>query len=197
MEGIPIEDWLRGFDEEIEELVAQPFGAALLHTVGACYARRGQIWLGEHASWGSASWRQGQVLEFKETAHGVSTKVEAASAAYDAYKAASKMMVEPEPETETGPPVADIERTVSAEAEAAAAALTEQDAKKAAAVKEQEDGAKKMFAVMWKMTVIDVEKTLRTVIDLVLKDETVSAGGRRQVRENKDSSLASAHGMQV
>ena len=36
MEGIPIEDWLRGFDEEIEELVAQPFGAALLHTVGAC-----------------------------------------------------------------------------------------------------------------------------------------------------------------
>ena len=48
---------------------------------------------------------------------------------------------------------------------------------------EQAEGTKKMMNVMWKMTVIDVEKTLRAVVQLVLRDETVTLDGQRRRAE--------------
>jgi hypothetical protein len=48
---------------------------------------------------------------------------------------------------------------------------------------EQAESTKKMMNVMWKMTVIDVEKTLRVVVAHVLRDETVSLAGRRRRAE--------------
>ena len=44
----------------------------------------------------------------------------------------------------------------------------------------EQEGAAKMMNVMWKMTVIDVEKTLKTTIDFVLKDEALSLAGRQR-----------------
>lgn len=66
-EGQSIDEWVATFQEEAEELVAQPFGAALLEVVGRVYDRRAEIWLGEQASWGSAAWRAGLAREFEET----------------------------------------------------------------------------------------------------------------------------------
>lgn len=196
-EGLPIDEWVSTFQEEAEELAAQPFGAALLEVVGRVYDRRADIWLGEHATWGSAAWRTGLAREFEETGHNLSTKAEAASAAYDAYKSASKMEGmgdddDDEEEDEAaaggvtgddGMPVVPPPRTMSAEEKALEAKRQKELSKKRKLEEKtamEQEGAAKMMNVMWKMTVIDVEKTLKTTIDFVLKDEALSLAGRRK-----------------
>ena len=77
----------------------------MLDLVGRAYERRADIWIGEQSSWGSRAWRLGVAQDWSETGHNLSTKAEAASAAYDAYKSASKMEEmgpdeDAEPETE-------------------------------------------------------------------------------------------------
>jgi hypothetical protein len=69
------------------------------------------------------------------------------------------------------------EPTVDGQAAVQAAAVPKMSAE------EQAESTKKMMNVMWKMTVIDVEKTLRVVVAHVLRDETVSLAGRRRRAE--------------
>ena len=45
---------------------------------------------------------------------------------------------------------------------------------------EEAEAGTKMMKVMWKLTVIDVENTVRGVVQYVLQDETVSAAGRHK-----------------
>ena len=76
-----------------------------------------------------------------------------------------------------------VERTMSAEEKAAEEKRLAEEKKKAEAeakVKAEQEGATKMMNVMWKMTVIDVEKTVAKSIGYVLKDESISQDGRQK-----------------
>eukprot|EP01050_Picozoa_sp_SAG11_P005468 SAG11_NODE_387_length_9883_cov_9.365699_3_plen_258_part_00 len=119
-------------------------------------------------------------------------KVEAASAAFDAFRAGRAVEAEMKKleAAAEGPAAARADESMSAPAGAGgdepvaapsavdleAAAAARKEAEEAAAAK----AATPMMNVMWKMTAIDVESTLKAVCDCLFKDESIAVDAMRR-----------------
>eukprot|EP01052_Picozoa_sp_SAG31_P037033 SAG31_NODE_4711_length_3016_cov_5.967089_2_plen_374_part_00 len=195
--AMTLEEFKTAQTEEIEELVGTPFGAMLLYEIGKVYMAKAKIWIGKHATtWASVEYFSGEVEATKMAARSLGKKLEAAGAAFDAFRAgrAAEMQIRKLDESEAKNEV--VEGSTSAPtgmddngSEEAASTVRDapdvdagrrrQEAEEAAAAK----AATPMMNVMWKMTAIDVESTLKTVCDLLFKDESIDVPSMRKRAE--------------
>ena len=146
-----MDEFLVAEQEEAQELGGQPFGATLLHTIGTIYTLKSEQWLGANGTFLGIG---GAKANIKQRHHTAKTHVAAAQAAWGAMKAARKM--DDLNEFEEGS-----EAARRAEAEAAAEQMPA------------------MLNAMWRVTVIDVENTLKRVCSMVLDDESVPFEARK------------------
>jgi len=145
--ALSMDDFLVQEHEEAQELAAQPFGATLLHHVGMIYTLRAEAFLGSQSTFMGIG---GAAANLKQRHHTAKTHIAAVGAAWGAFKAARNMDIEGMDEMEEG-----------------------SDAAKAAEAKAAEN-MPAMLNAMWRVTVIDVERTLKVVCTMVLSDESVN-----------------------
>lgn len=146
-----MDEFLVAEQEEAQELGGQPFGATLLHTIGTMYTLKSEQWLGSNSTFLGIG---GARANIKQRHHTAKTHFAAAQAAWGAMKAARKL-----------DGLNEFEEGSEAAREAEAKAAAEQ--------------MPAMLNAMWRVTVIDVERTLRAVCAMVLEDESVPPEARR------------------
>ena len=150
-QAMAMDEFLVAEQEEAQELGGQPFGATLLHTIGTMYTLKAEQWLGANSTFLGIGAAKANI---KQRHHTAKTHIAAAQAAWGAMKAARKL--EGLDEFEEGS-----EAAKEAEAKAAAEQMPA------------------MLNAMWRVTVIDVERTLKSVCTMVLEDESVPFEARR------------------
>ena len=146
-----IDEFLVAEQEEAQELGGQPFGATLLHTIGTMYTLKAEQWLGSNSTFLGIGAAKANI---KQRHHTAKTHIAAAQAAWGAMKAARKL---------EGLDAFEEGSEAAREAEAKAAA----------------EQMPAMLNAMWRVTVIDVERTLKSVCTMVLEDESVPLEARR------------------
>ncbi len=149
--AMAMDEFLVAEQEEAQELGGQPFGATLLHTVGTMYTLKAEQWLGANTTFLGIGAAKANI---KQRHHTAKSHVAAAQAAWGAMKAARKF-----------DDLDKFEEGSEAAREAEARAAAEQ--------------MPAMLNAMWRVTVIDVERTLKSVCTMVLEDESVPAEARK------------------
>jgi curved DNA-binding protein CbpA len=149
--AMAMHEFLVAEQEEAQELGGQPFGATLLHTVGTIYTLKAEQWLGSNSTFLGIGAAKANIRQRHHTAK---SHVAAAKAAWGAMQAARKF--DDLDQFEEGS-----EAARQAEARAAAEQMPA------------------MLNAMWRVTVIDVERTLKSVCTMVLEDESVPPEARK------------------
>jgi len=176
------------------DLAATPFGATLLGVIGYVYDMAGSKHLGRHNSLAGID---GHLLSLRQKAHIVCTKLETAktfvhvalksSAASSAAKKAQKLEGAETKESARLPPDAPVvdtgsgsgeQRSIFEENAHASGARAEhhkaaQAKAKAVAEEKQQAMMLSFLDVMWKISVVDIESTLRVACHKVLYDHSV------------------------
>jgi len=143
---------LTAFEEEIQikaaSLATTPFGEELLHTIGYTYALAGQKQLGRQAPLGL----EGHMLSLKQKGHILGTKFDAFGAGVKAFVSQQRASKSEKLETTPEDEAADPDKPVS---------------------QDQANLMLDFMTVMWKMSVVDIESTLRSACHKVLHDKAV------------------------
>uniref|UniRef100_A0A7S3K2U7 J domain-containing protein n=1 Tax=Aureoumbra lagunensis TaxID=44058 RepID=A0A7S3K2U7_9STRA len=156
-------------EAQADDLASTAFGATLLGVIGYVYQVAGTKHLGRHKPLGL----EGHFISMKQKAHIFGTKFDAArdvlkvavksSAAHSAEKRAATYITKP-----------------SSENQNISSTETNEDARKAKAFAEQkqQDMMLSFLEVMWRITVVDVESTLRGACHKLLYDHSVDLDTR-------------------
>ncbi|KAJ8603224.1 hypothetical protein CTAYLR_003850 [Chrysophaeum taylorii] len=136
------------YDALADDLSETPFGATLLGVIGYVYQLAGQKHLGRHKVLGV----EGHLLSLKQKAHVLGTK-------FDTVRDFARVAIK------------------SSQATSAEKRATNDDMKKVAE-KKQNDAMLSFLEVMWRISVVDVEATLRAACHKVLYDHSVSPEAR-------------------
>eukprot|EP00635_Sarcinochrysidales_sp_CCMP3193_P013881 CAMPEP_0118905434 /NCGR_PEP_ID=MMETSP1166-20130328/9441_1 /TAXON_ID=1104430 /ORGANISM="Chrysoreinhardia sp, Strain CCMP3193" /LENGTH=601 /DNA_ID=CAMNT_0006844705 /DNA_START=68 /DNA_END=1873 /DNA_ORIENTATION=+ len=173
-------------EETADDLASTAFGATLLGVVGYVYETAGAKHVGRHKPLGL----EGHYISLKQKAHIVGTKLDAArdvvkvavksSAAHSAEKKAAKLSPESAKANggETSASATSATSATSASDAPAAASKDVFDQAKQIAEQKQADMMVSFLEVMWRITVVDVESTLRSACHKLLYDHAVDLDAR-------------------